>query len=43
MGFGIEGNIKGHIKIGFIVDIDMANTIQMFNHRHTSIVTDALN
>src|SRR5690606_18149877 len=43
VGFGVEGYAKGFVQIRLIVDIHMADAVQVLDHRHTGIAADALN
>ena len=33
MAFGIEGHGQGFGDIGFVIDIDMTNPVEVFDHR----------
>ncbi|MNE12049.1 hypothetical protein D3C80_1048290 [compost metagenome] len=41
VGLGVERHAPGLVQVGVLADVDVADTVQVLDHRHASIAADA--
>ena len=42
LGLGIQCHREGLVRVGLVVHVDMADAVQVLDHRHPGILADAL-